>query len=73
MNGTPVPLIVRVTKRMKSRRGASGSERARETNDETERGDATAAGASEKVTEERSCCWACDERHSNVVRLSVCT
>lgn len=48
MNGTPVPLIVRVTKRMKSRRGASECERARETNDEAERGDAAAARASEK-------------------------
>lgn len=66
MNGAPVSLIVRVTKRTES--CASESERARETNDETEREDAAAKGASGK---EWSCCRACDERHSNVVRLSV--
>jgi len=57
----------------KSRRGASESESARETNDETVREDAAAGRASEKEMEEWSCCRACDERHSKVVRLSVCT
>lgn len=52
----------------------SESERARETNDETEREDAAAERESERERmEEWSCCRACDERHSNVVRLSVCT
>lgn len=37
-----------MTKRTKSRRGAGESERPRETNDETEREDAAAGGASEK-------------------------
>lgn len=48
MNGAPVSLIVRATKRTKSRRGASESERARETNDETVREDAAAGRAREK-------------------------
>jgi len=48
MNSAPVSLIVRVTKRLKNRNGASESERARETNDETKREDVTGKRVSEK-------------------------
>lgn len=51
---------------------ASESERVRETNDETKHEDAERARERER-NGGLGLCRACDERHSNVVRLSVGT